>query len=224
MSKIMTLSGMVVLAINTVFGEPICSMLGANADQILDDPLPYDAEVEWVQFNKNIDTNVSGIIPIELETSISVSYRKANSSVIGIAGWVGSYPRFHLLYVDTSTYLSVGRGTQYYPSDIRLTSDMMNKMFSIHSFFGTQETSLLIDGHVGLQNRNVQVPTTSGTIKIFSSNHDFRIYNLLIKSNEIILFDAIPVRKRRVGALFDRVSGCLFGLEEGGAIAYGPDL
>lgn len=191
-------------------------------------PLPYDAEVEWLQSDGNayIDTGIK------------------------VAGNLSA--NVHL--VDFFDSESVGRsafGGQIYIEEGEWDSDIRQFGFGINqdgkAVFYYDDSNIVLDDY-STYPQSARVVIENGVISIGSEQYTYTTASFTTLRN-VILFgwnnglifntpckmgtcylsdgtttlDLIPVRKDGVGYMYDKISGRLFGREETGNFIIGPD-
>ena len=188
------------------------------------EPLPYDAEVQWLQGDGSayILTGLKGTG----QTKIKMRAFDFFTSTF-LSRWLfgeiasGSTARFGLYINGTSELVRFNYGSTYidfqhysiYPSDCtieigggtaKVGSD--SRSYTVGSF--TSSISMIFPG---VNNGGNAVANTAK----FGAVH--------IESQGTVL-DLIPVRVGTVGYMYDRNSGQLFSASGGGAFVVGPDV
>ena len=184
-------------------------------------PLPYDAEVEWIQGNVDSVHNLCPFIHIDMYT--------------------GSSPLFYLEFVISDVLkpsndmkvLSTSRGAvnvigkSFRETGVKATNDrwrFINDYYEKNTFdmynldtgdFYAKKSNWTYDGAKGI---NIFGHSNLNT-SYFSS---CKFHYLKFRGRDGLL-DIIPVRVGDVGYLYDRVSGQLFGKSGTGAFIVGPD-
>jgi len=192
-------------------------------------PLPYDAEVEYIESTgtQYIDTGVKQASDIE----VLIGYRPVGSTV----GW-GTY--FGCGYDDKSSNNILVR---HYTT----TASNLNPWFGNSNYQECQITvntssrivarlkygSCTVDGQTRAITSSAANLKTAYNMYLFSANKDnapwrsqpCRIYALKVWKSGVPVRDYIPCRIGQTGYLFDLVSGQLFGNAGTGAFVIGPD-
>ena len=179
----------------------------------------YKRVVSWVSFTGDFDTGIVGIIPVKARLKFDTPSKKLATNVVAVPGWVGSYPRFAILYIDNGGRFAIGRGTQYYSSSIILR---LNVVYDVTSEFSGVGSELSVDGELVLTSANSQTPTTTGNINIVgNANVRIREFDLYVSGNKVRSF--IPVLDENdIPCLYDAVMDeCVYG---GGTASYGDDI
>ena len=187
-------------------------------------PLPYDAEVEWLESTGTqwIDTGV----PCGGDTKfdLSVYAQVAGSMLFGASQ----------MYQTNGLYAFIGNNNSLYANygnlEFRIASseNTINKWLSISN----TDKAWKVNGTVV----RILSPNT------FSSGENFALFCRkqngvpvgmksgvrfasckLFNGNSVLVRDFIPVRVGTVGYMYDRVSGELFGNLGTGAFIIGPD-
>ena len=183
--------------------------------------LPYDAEVEWIQGNKDDTHKLYPFIHIDMHT--------------------GSDPLFYLEFVISDVLksandmkvLSTARGAvnvidgKFRETGVKATNDrwrFINDHYERNTFdmynldtgdFYAKKSNWGYDGAKGI---NI-FGSPKLSITYFSS---CKFHYLKFRGRDGLL-DCIPVRVGDIGYLYDRVSGELFGNSGTGAFIVGPD-
>lgn len=180
-------------------------------------PLPYDAEVEYLQGDGNayIDLGVKGnlntAIEVICETPATGTFeciagsRSGNSNAITII--YGHNQANTWRFGGKSTSIALSDNTSYtiiVDKNSALVNGVLYSLGQISSF--TTDT-------------NIQVFFAGSTSL---SKFTGKIYGLKFE-NEIITMDLIPVRVGTTGFMYDRVSGELFGNNGTGNFILGND-
>ena len=179
----------------------------------------YKRVVSWVSFTGDFDTGIVGIIPVKARLKFDTPSMKLATNVVAVSGWVGSYPRFAILYIDSGGRFAIGRGTKYYSSSIKLRLDVV---YDVTSEFSGVGSELSVDGELVLTSANSQTPTTTGNINIVGdANVRIREFDLYVSGNKVRSF--IPVLDENdIPCLYDAVMDeCVYG---GGTASYGDDI
>ena len=184
-------------------------------------PLPYDAEVEYLESTGTqwIDT---GIIATE-NTRIKATLMTLST---GNKNWFGGQVMpeksgfVFNSYFDKLEYLFGNSGWVLVG-----VSNVVSRIFTVD--FG--KDGLVINGKSVSTPSYTTFPRQSASIKIFirdggNAYINGRLYDLHIYQSGVIVRDYIPVRDGTVGYLYDRVSGRFFGNAGTGAFIIGPDI
>ena len=189
-------------------------------------PLPYDAEVEYLESTgtQYIDT---GVKPSnDLRTKFRAAYThtpiESNSTIFGSRSTASSNDRYWLNY---DSKFEVGYGSYYNTGVTVSPGEIFDVDFnyiengdhkfkindSVFTYSGTPNTTIgiILFGRIA----GAQVTRCSS-----------RFYSAQFFRNGILIRDYIPVRVGTVGYLYDRVSGQLFGNAGSGSFSYGSDL
>ena len=180
---------------------------------------PYKRMVSWVSFTGDFDTGIVGAIPVKARLKFDTPSRKLGTNVVAVPGWVGSYPRFAILYFDNGGRFAIGRGTQYYLSSKNVISGVV---YDVTSEFSGVGSELSVDGELLLTSANAQTPTTTGNVKIIgAANVRIREFDLYVSGNKVR--SCIPVLDNNdVPCLYDAVMNeCVYGE---GTASYGDDI
>lgn len=186
--------------------------------------LPYDAEVEWIESTgtQYIDT---GIVISQTTAEVKCVFQLEFTSI----------PR------DTTTHLYIvslpNLGVQVYTANLRMynqyaISDIIytGQEYLIETITTAKKRTIQInEGTVALQNFNRDI---SGQHLYLLGNKEFGLNGRNSKAkhqfykvffDDVLMLDLIPVRKRNVGYMYDKVSGELFGNAGTGQFILGQD-
>ena len=180
---------------------------------------PYKRMVSWVSFTGDFDTGIVGAIPVKARLKFDTPSRKNGTNVVAVTGWVGTYPRFAVVYVDTGGRFAIGRGTQYYSSSKYVRNGVV---YDVTSEFSGVGSELSVDGELLLTSANSQTPTTTGNVKIIgAANVRVREFDLYVSGNKVRSY--IPVLdKNDIPCLYDAIMDeCVYGE---GTASYGDDI
>lgn len=200
-------------------------MLGARTGAWSGKPLPYDAEVEYLESTgtQYIET---GVIP-NINTKISVTTAATATTEQFMGAIDERADRFHFSFYSGGLFRGCVGQNQIGMGD----SDQLVHTFTIDAPNNTvseDETSysFIMSGSVPsisiwLFGRNSNKPSYIRLIKI-------RIYSCQIYQNGILVRDLIPVRftnesGESEGTMYDRVSGQLYRNTGTGMFVIGPD-
>ena len=189
-------------------------------------PLPYDAEVEYLESTGTqwIDTGIIPQFPDLLTYIAQVSYQ--NTTTRQIMGRQGS---FYFGVVNGKFQAGQGGTTT---TNVVVSANVFHNIECIiqstsHAKNGTY--SYNVDGTSGSFTITFQDQPSNGTIWLFCANDantlrgSNKIKSFVIKRNDTVLRDYIPVRVGQVGYLYDKVSGELFGNSGTGNFILGND-
>ena len=193
--------------------------LGTNVVYEKSNPLPYDAEVEWIQStgSEYIDTGIVPTSDIRLTIDGLYTTTSNNGLIHGCIDLNGNtYRRFHLGIAANKW--QGGIGTAFSGTGSPNTS---RHIFQISGKNGTAyvdatsiagNTAAFPSISMYLFARNFSgTASNMGSFKMYSA-HVYRY------STGEKLVDFIPVRKNGVGYLYDKISDTLFGTSTGSFI------
>ena len=195
--------------------------LGSNLVWSAAQPLPYDAEVEYLE-NTGSEYISTNLLP-DLNYVISGVFLWTRANGLGLFGvYEGERKSYRIfgngetLYWDCGdAFESVGRVSVY--------GLELNSVFSLEA----GNRFLSVNGDEERRSENQSLESYSNCIRLFSIGNigsDLgRIYSLSISRMGQPIADYIPVRKDGVGYIFDRVSGQLLGNSGTGNFIVGPD-
>ena len=180
--------------------------------------LPYDAEVEYLESSGTQYINTG--VKVYDNTNVEITVKVNTQNEVAFIGSATSTDRFVIR--SNSGSLSYGFGNWW----TNTAATLYNQWCTLRT--DVSVPTVYCDG--------TSYPTTntpiakSGTdsILIFDSfranRGDVAVASVKIWRGSTLVFDAIPVRKKTVGYLYDRVSGKLFGNEGTGDFVVGPDV
>ena len=184
-------------------------------------PLPYDAEVEYLESTGTQFIDTGAIIKYS-DVAEAVASSNNRGSIFGYANFqkqqrfnvTGGSGKFSYAYLGQSNTSFGNTITSY---DTKYKFALGDGKFIIDgTIVGTKEyTDETLDGSLVLFAR-----------KIYAQIDDYlvgKIYSFSVKRNGVKIFDYIPVRVGTVGYMYDRVSGEFVGNLGTGDLVVGPD-
>lgn len=205
--------------------------LGSNLVWSATQPLPYDAEVEYLQSTGTqwIDLGIAFSSDAGLEIQAAFTVKTTDIYPILIGGlsdidWSGDY---FALYED-SGYVALEdlAGAEVSEGDIDGADFIAQMNFNNSGVF-----MLAVDGYSPTQSSGHSVDVSSN-ICLFGAtipNNNVvnlaqaKVYAAKITKGTSVVRDIIPVRKDGVGYMYDRISGQLLGKSGTGDFIIGPD-
>ena len=197
-------------------------------------PLPYDAEVEWIESTgaQYIDTGIYAVNNIIVEGSvIPVDYTTINESRIIIGtDYVGSGWTFVIRQPNDvkNNRLQVMFGG-WWTSNPNPNNDNSLDAGVVSTFrYDREGRSFAVNGTIA----NTGSPSDFSQHKIligknrnqgFGELPSLKTVHIKIHTGDNPVRDFIPVRVGTVGYMYDRVSGEIFGNAGTGAFIIGPD-
>ena len=207
-------------------------MLGARTAAWSGKPLPYDAEVEYLESTgtQYIDTGFKADRSTVVKCALSVVRRATNGYVVwGAAKGDGS----------SGLYDAVALAEKYNNQSTLFLLDTYNNNNAQSISYGQDllvecvlsDGSITINGTTTSHKYYVLNKTADYPIWVFGENlagnlfrpSQIKLRFLQIMSNGVLVRDFIPVRRGNVGYLYDSVTGELFGNAGTGAFVIGPD-
>lgn len=184
---------------------------------------PYDAEIEYLQSSGSqyIDTLVIPAIrpSILLYAKLNVA---EDRDLAGLS--VATSPKAFTINTDIT---SKSIWSKYGKKTIGASSAQMLDITSIHKYnlsnFGMYVDDTLV---TDLSSVKYDFSTNTNSIYLFGGRTKIHanIYSAKIWDNDVLMFDAIPVRVGTTGYMYDRVSGQLFGNAGTGDFILGNDI
>lgn len=194
----------------------------------MDKPLPYDAEVEYLESTgtQYIDTGITCNTDTDvLQVTFSIS---SFVSFCGVAGYrVGaSDHNFAIGYNDANAMSADCNNSNYANSRAQISDAIANTDYTI--IISRQGRYIYKGDSLVESNTSTSDIFTTGDIYIFAVNgiqdySQIRVKNVQIERNGEEYMTLIPVRKGNMGYLYDKVSGMLFGNQGTGSFVVGPD-
>lgn len=182
-------------------------------------PLPYDAEVEYLEstgsrtfisfgLSSNYD---SGVVVMSYDYDFGNRLIVMGSSAQAFSYFELNEAGFWKLADNKSSIVCVrGKKTR-----IQIYSD---KTVSVDGEnIGSRSVIL------GAKSPDEFCIFMTGNIDIGFAANGTRCHSVMLEKSGVVVIDAIPVRVGSVGYMFDRVSGQLFGNSMTGAFVIGPD-
>lgn len=184
-------------------------------------PLPYDAEVEYLQFDGEswIDTQIVAATSVRVDLK-AIRGKSAWTPDCIIGTYSGAYSYYQFSFFGSG--YSVASGGSYDKSTIGLNPTDEH----IVNYNANASHDVIIDGikygtttarsngqniFIGRRENSGTAESTVFYVKIFSE------YLIPVR-------DFIMVRVGNIGYMYDRISGQLFGNQGTGAFIIGPDI
>ena len=197
-------------------------------------PLPYDAEVEYLESTGTqwIDTGVTMTNDLFDSAETTITVLPNSSETNGTYNFFGDGTSWYDGY--TFGYTSGYYGNYRLQASNGFESTQGPVKFSITrpKTLTVNKNGFAIDSEVA-SFYGSSLKKTSGTLLLFgcrrngvfftTTKFSGRIYLAKMVSNHVSIFDFIPVRVGDVGYMYDRVSGQLFGNSGTGEFIIGPD-
>lgn len=182
-------------------------MMGIVSEPTPPTPLPYDAEVEYLENDGTqfIDTGIIINDTDVINCECMFLSRSADNFLFGSGSTSSSGGLWVELYNNNTWYVRFGSSTSANTTAVANINTLKNIVLKKNNFS--------VNGTRRLQPNYTSMPQI--TIKLFANNTNpashVRIYSFSIENgqgNKII--DFIPVRVGQVGYMYNRVSGSLF--------------
>lgn len=187
-------------------------------------PLPYDAEIEYLQsdgtqyINTGLYLNTSnfeiGYEQVGVGTEKHWGYAHqgvASGAWVSVMHDIACFGQI-TNYVTISPYLTSGNNIlKYTQSGITVNGTTLSKNLSLSGRDNLNTFAVPIFGWYDFDSRGIQ----------YSQNYQLKSF--YIKNNGELVLDMIPVRVGQVGYMYDRVSGELFGNDGTGSFILGAD-
>ena len=193
-------------------------------------PLPYDAEVEYLESTGTqwIGVELLGKNGYDFDYKVNFT-QLSTSQATGIGGEYHSNKSCYLGMVRTNGTLAYHyKGTAspvVVASNIQTGTDYV---VTAHLYSGEQY--YIVNGTKSSVGNITGDFVSTIYLRLFSVNSSSPLYSYMklyyckIYDNGILVRDYIPVRKDGVGYLYDKVSGQLFGNSGTGNFTLGPDV
>lgn len=189
-------------------------------------PLPYDAEVEYIETSgtQRINTGVLlSDITGKAGSHIVLSLELTNTTrgMYQVNGW-GNNPQVGIRAGATAYWQNYATGNQAVQANVNYVATL--------DLSGTRGV-LKVDGYNDLTAGGNTLASAQPFIigAMIAANGTFsnyiwqKIHYCKIYNGNTLVFDAIPVRVGTTGYMYDKVSGVLFGNEGTGDFIVGPD-
>lgn len=206
--------------------------LGENLVWSATQPLPYDAEVKYLESTGtqwiDLGTTFSSDAGLEIQAAFTAKTTDIYPVLVGGLSdidWLGDY---FALYEDSGyvTLEDTEAGAEVSADDIDGADFVAQMNYNNSGIF-----MLAVDGYSPTQSSGHAV-TVSSNICLFGAtlpNNNVvnltqaKVYAAKITKGTSVVRDLIPVRKDGVGYMYDRVSGQLLGNSGTGYLTIGPD-
>lgn len=193
--------------------------------------LPYDAEVEYLESSGTQYLN-TGIKPgpnTRVEITFAMTTFTANCGLFGARGNATADNNSYNLFIISNNGSRVrwdwsGSG-QYQTSEAETSTDATYVLGAAGGNITRNGTTVMsVSASKSAINYPLYVFNFNNVGTPYSTGANARFWSVKIYDGQTLVFDAIPVRKKTVGYLYDRVSGKLFGNAGTGDFVLGPDV
>ena len=195
-------------------------MLGSRTAAWSVKPLPYDAEVEYLESTGTqwVDSLCKSTETLEFRVKLDNSKMNNSLKSLGYFGTKGYWGNLFGTYRNKKPIIWVRPTWRYVGEELGM----------IEAYCGLD--SITINGVV-CQKEGDGGNTYGGNIEIFRGKdgcseikmYSMQIYDKGVSADGTLVRDFFPVRVGDVGYLYDRVSGQLFGNSGTGEFIIGPD-
>ena len=192
-------------------------MLGSRTGAWSGAPLPYDAEVEYLESTGTqwIDTGYTKSQCPYFSLDVQPLITNVDSAMFG--AYTGGYTVQQ--YMGRWRWFDGGWTLTDIPVDITRTTNITK---NANGWFVDGEITKTSSGLIG--NLSLVLFGFNSNNGVNGGTKSLRVNQLsLFDKNSILVADFIPVRKGNIGYMYDRVSGQLFGNAGTGAFVIGPD-
>ena len=189
-------------------------------------PLPYDAEVEYIETSgtQRINTGVllSGITgKAGSHIVLSLDLTNTTRGTYQVNGW-GNNPQLGIRAGTTAYWQNYATGNQAVQPNVNYVVTL-----DLSGVKGVLKVDGYNDLTAGGNTSSVTRPFVIGAMVAANGTYQNPIWEKIrfckIYDADTLVFDAIPVRVNTTGYLYDKVSGVLFGNEGTGDFIVGPD-
>lgn len=185
-------------------------------------PLPYDAEVEYLEKVEEcgeiqFDTRY---IPKGNDNDIYIMFMPlGQKNPSGYQGWFRAedQARYRIAHWGSQTKICLQNGST--DGSCTTLSISLNEIYEIWMY---KNNTYSINGTIGNQICNPG-PENTHTVKVFNTGLYGRFYAFKWYKADKLVLDIIPVRKGDTGYLYDKVSGKMYENTGEGRFALGPD-
>lgn len=187
-------------------------------NQLPNIPLPYDTEIEYLQSTGTQWINT--LIPSTLTTKLVVrcSFTNTNSGRYGCVRYVTDTYRYYF-GVSNSKWIAAVNSLSY--------DHNIGDADTLVHIFTLDNDGFYIDG---LKKVNAGNEAINANILLCNVNNSqvnvaasSKLYYAKIYDDNVLVFDAIPVRVDNTGYMYDKISKQLFGNAGTGRFILGPD-
>lgn len=192
-----------------------------NRRRVMSDGALYDAEVEYIESdgNSGIDTLINGGSNAEYELSVALTY--PNNSRYAVLIDCDNAPSIYLQSGQTNWTIQWEVATKSRSVQVTLNLDVKYKLSFVGGKFYVDDLEVASPGIIGYGDYKCTLLRLSNNGRQFLKGA--RIYYCKMYKDGILVRDFIPVRKRRTGYMYDKVSEELFGNTGTGDFILGPD-
>lgn len=198
-------------------------------NQLPNIPLPYDAEIEYIQIAPFQYINLPVRVSSNLISEIDCTIDNTNGNVILWNRYQGNNPQYaysvliNQAYEDNSLRADYGSGDSSYRNYF---DNLKNFVGNAHIVFGNGR--MVFNGTELALSNSAQVFTSPLDYYTIGYNSDsynspWKLVHWSVSEDDTLIIDLIPVRVGTTGYLYDRVSGQLFGNDGTGSFILGPD-
>lgn len=193
--------------------------------------LPYDAEVEYLESSgtQYINTGIKPGPNTRVEITFAMTTFTANCGLFGARGTASADNNSYNLFIISNSGARVRwdwSGSGQYQTTEAETSAVATYVLGATGGNITRDgtTVMAVSSSKTAIDYPLYVFNMNNVGTPFSTGANARFWSVKIYEGQTLVFDAIPVRKRTVGYLYDRVSGKLFGNAGTGDFTCGPDV
>lgn len=198
-------------------------------NQLPNIPLPYDAEIEYIQIAPFQYINIPIRVTSGLISEIDCTIDNTNGNIILWNRYQRTNPQYAYSIGFNQSYKNNDFRADYGNGDSRYQNYYDNFRYFVgnaHIVFGNG--ILIFNGTELALYNSTQVftsPLDYYTIGYDSddNNSPWKLVHWSISEDDTLIFDLIPVRVGTTGYLYDKVSGQLFGNAGTGSFILGPD-
>lgn len=183
-------------------------------------PLPYDAEVEYLESTGTQFIDTGAIIKYSDVAEVVASINNRNS----IFGYVNTQTqqRFNITGGGTTSYAYFG--------SLNTSFGNTTTLYDTKYKFALGDGKFIVDGTI-VGTREYIDDTLDGSLVLFARKlnnnvNDYlvgKLYSFSVTRNGVKILDYIPVRKGNIGYMYDRMSVQFFGNKGTGDFVIGPD-
>ena len=213
---------------NEAQGEP--DQLAAGFINSRAVPLPFDAEVEYLQSSgtQYIDTGVIPTSATRVQCAFLLTSVPSDTFAVAFGAFKSqSETSGFALFLNNTVPVQARTGGLGKPNIISAFSVAKDFNYEVYLAFNT----LRVNGQSYSPSQNNTWTSLSSNMYIFSGSVAYesrrripgRFYYFKIWQGDVLVRDYIAVRKSGVGYMYDQVSGQLFGNAGTGAFIVGPD-
>ena len=197
--------------------------IGSNLIWQQSSPLPYDAEIEYLESTGTQYINLNFYPNAQTYVNIDAQMTDINNYYDGAGTLDSSASKRFQICATYQNKFHFGCGHKW----LNTTDADTNR----HIFELWGDGNCAIDNQNYLIDQNCNFTQSTDSMYIFAKNlasnrieyGALKMYSCKIYENNVLVFDLIPVRVGQIGYMYDKVSGQLLSNQGTGSFTLGPD-